>query len=269
MGNATRGLKLGRRVDAAFKDWCKTGSIPPNQPPGVSRRLATICAALAKHNVKMTDSNIFVKRGDLRTHIDGVGTHTPTNTDVVVELKCTQATHKNHVAAYDVACAALPSVTVAGTALPNTERTRHMLQLSFCLLATGAKRGYVVVSTSDGAAVYPLHHSAPPAIFDIAPVPRIAPPPSGRRPRRCRSPLSGWPGAKVAAPGWEQLRKVGRRGALLARHSDTVYACATKTMSGAAIAAARAAAKSSDASVQHALLCFPARGAWSARRIRL
>ena len=158
---------------------------------------------------------------------------------------------------------------VASTKLPNTERTRHMLQLSFCLLATGATRGYIVVSASDGCAVYPLHHSASEAIFDVPPVPAIKSAPSGRRPRRGRTPLAPWPGAKVVASKWEQINAVGRHGALLCKEGELAFACAARTSTGAAVAATRAAARASKAKVKFGLLFVPVGRRWLPRRIQL
>ena len=271
MGNASAGIKLGRRVDAAFKDWCTTG-VQPKAEPHVARRMASIAAALTGRGISMTESNVFVKRNQLRTHIDGVGKHRLGDV-VVVELKSTQASQANHAAAYDVACAALPSVVVAGVTLPNTERTRHMLQLSFCLLATGAKRGVVVVSTSDGAAIYPLNRRVSDKIFDIPVAPKLVrpKPTAATKPRKKGALLATWPGASVAAAGWTQMATCGRKAAVLRRRDVLVFAVAVKRDTRAVDAALRSAAVAAklEPRPRIGMVCTPLRGKWQTRRVRL
>lgn len=207
-GNKDKGMLVGRIVDGLFKDYCKTGKIPEGKA-WARKRLAYIAAALKQRGVKPIDANVFVKRGGLKTHMDGIAMRH--GAKCVLELKTTQATLANHRAAYDVACSTKPTITVAGETVPNTERTHHQLQLAFGVLTSNATTGMVIVSASDGAAIYPLQAGTPPHTFDYVPPtsdvkPKKSTATKGKRRAAKKKKPPKWPGASVAAAGWNDVK---------------------------------------------------------------
>jgi len=260
-GSASKGLALGRRVDAAFKHLCQTGAVPGDASVGVKRRTRVIAAALRRAGVELTGANVFVTRGQLKTHLDGTGT--AGGQTVVLELKCTQASLENHAAAYDVPCSAQPAVTIGGVKLPNTERSHHQLQLAFGVLASGSSTGFVVVSASNGARLYRHNTGLPPSVFSVPPVVTVA---AGRPTKRRRAPAKPrgvvpWPGAAVAVPGWHDHGSL-TKGVVLVRNARGAVAAAVAAASAskAAMAVVRRAAV--EAKVRVGLVCVPSGGKW-------
>lgn len=265
-GTATRGLMLGRKVDAAFKELCQTGAVPGGATIGVKRRTRVIAAALQRAGVRPTGANVFVTRGQLKTHMDGVATAAD-GTAVVLELKCTQASLKNHELAYDVPCSRQPTITVAGVQLPNTERTHHQLQLAFGVLASGSAGGFVIVSTSNGAKLYRLNTALRPALFDVPPaVTAPAARPIRRRgPKRAKSTVP-WPGASVALPGWNDHGTITKEVVLVRNSRGAVAAAVAATTATTAVRNAVRRAASS-ANVASGLICVPTGGKWKCYRL--
>lgn len=248
MGSPQSGLLKGRKVDLAFKSFCTTGAAPAGSKTWVVRRIAAIQSSLRKANVTVHSANVFVQIGQLKTHIDGVGTHGPSGETVVLELKSTQSSLESHRKAYDVACSLQPTVLVNNHRNANTERLHHSLQLAFGVHGLpAAKRGYVIISASDGAALYPLNRGIPLHAFTSAPTKPAAskPKPAAKPPRKTLArkraafkPIK-WPGCNVVLPPWREVRKV-KRGVVIIRR-DTKIALATAVSARSQIAAAKTA----------------------------
>lgn len=235
MGKPSEGITRGRKIDQAFKGLCTTGKAPPGTKGWVIRRIKSIEQSLAKAKVRLHSANVFVSIGNLKTHLDGVGTHIPTGETVVLELKSTQATLNNHRAAYDVACSTQPTVMVNKVAMANTERLHHALQLAFGVHALPtASRGFVIISASDGAALYPLNRGIDRAVFTaVADHPRPANSlkvvtPCGKR-RLPRVRPVRWPGSSVALPGWSDINKVRNDVFVVQKNGTRALATAVKT----------------------------------------
>lgn len=264
MGTPTAGLKLGRRVDAAFKEACKTGIISDKNGKAASRRARAAVCALTSRGVRLVDANKFVTRKTLRTHIDGLGTD-PQGRTVVIELKSTQASYAHHRAAYDVPCANQPTIDVGGISLPNTERTHHAIQLWFGIVAGGYTAGYIVIATSDGAAVYASAACrVPPAIFDVPPRP-LAPPPV--KVNNTPQHMIRWPGARIATPMWIDSGVHCRGIVVLVSSSGTrrAVAVAVKKQTSSARRALVIAAKHERCTV--GIIAVPTRGKWACHRV--
>ena len=266
-GNKEQGLKVGRVIDEMFKVWCRSNAIPEGKP-WAKRRMAYIAAALKHWGIEPSDANVFVRRGGIKTHLDGLGTRN--GKACVIELKTTQASLANHRAAYDVACSNKPLITVAGEQVPNTERTHHQLQLAFGVLAAKAATGVVVVSTSDGAAVYPVLANTPPRTFDYTAPEK---PKRKRQTRRAKGgagkrkvKLPKWPGAFVAAKGWTDVRILKSGVAVLTKDGKTAVAiAATNKSAKPPHALLKEAAEEASASIQ--LVAAPSGAAWRCYRI--
>ena len=231
-GNKEKGMLVGRIVDSLFKDYCKTGKIPEGKA-WARKRMAYIAAALSQRGVKPLDANVFVKRGGLKTHMDGTALRQ--GVLCVLELKTTQATLANHRAAYDVACSTKPTIKIAGETVPNTERTHHQLQLAFGVLASKAVTGMVIVSASDGAAIYPLQAGTPSHVFDYTPPKPAAKPKStatqGKRKAAKKKKPPKWPGASVAAAGWDDFKMLKSGVAVLTKDGKFAVATAARRSS--------------------------------------
>ena len=92
----------------------------------------------------------------IRTSID-VTARNALNKLVVIELKTTQDTKKQHKERYFKRCRQCPTLS---NGLPNTEFWRHALQCGFGMMCTGATQGVVIVVCSDGAVYYPVSSTA-------------------------------------------------------------------------------------------------------------
>ena len=265
-GTASKGLSLGRKVDAAFKEYCQTGAVPGGVSIGIKRRTRIIAAVLQRAGLRPTGANVFVTRKQLKTHLDGTATAVD-GSALVLELKCTQASLENHAAAYDVACARQPTITVAGVQLPNTERTHHQLQLAFGVLASGAAGGFVIVSASNGAKLYRHNPALRPALFDVPPAVTVsaARPIKRRQAKRAKSTVP-WPGAAVALPGWSDHGTITKEVAMVRNGRGAVAAAvAATTANAAARNAVRKAAAA--ANVATGLVCVPSGGKWKCYRL--
>lgn len=267
-GKANDGLRRGRVVDAMFKEWCNTGRVPEGKS-WARKRMAFIAAALKNRNISMESANVFVKHNGIKTHLDGLGWQG--TKQCVVELKTTQATLANHLAAYDVACSNKPTFRIGHDVVPNCERMHHQLQLAFGVLAAKAPTGVVVVSASNGAAVYPLQAGIPTHIFKHVEPNRIkhagAPAPKRAAKKTKAVKLPKWPGASVAAKQWSDVRILKSGVAVLTRDGCVAVAAAGRTAKAKPPKKLLAeAAKEVGASVQ--LFAVPAVKAWRCYRIR-
>lgn len=256
-GNPSRGMALGRRLDARFKKWCETGVVA-----GGGARLGAIARALRALGVRVDRANVFVKLGGLRTHLDGLGVCR--GEPCVLELKRTQSSLAAHRASYDAPCTRQPVVTVGGETFSNTERTAHMLQLAFGAAAHGAARGFVIVSCSDGVATYPLT-PVPPHVYPATPPPcaasssRLRPPPPQWLP---------WPGAKLGAPGWCDDGVVDGRVAVLTRGDAVALAVAATSIGAGLRPMLAAASKRLPHPPSVLMVSVPTHGRWRCYRVR-
>lgn len=273
MGNAAKGASLGRKVDAGFKTLCTTGSMPRDCAHWTIKRLTAIQTTLRKVGVTLVDANKFVKLGALKTHIDGIGKMADGSV-VVIELKCTQATLKNHRNAYDVPCSVLPQLQLGAQKAANTERMHHQLQLNFGMQALGGcHHGFVVVSASDGAVAYrattgipaEVYHQAQPVAVKAAGPSRR---PGGKAQKRAAKGFR-WPGVAVAlrGTGWVDAARVTLCVALLRdeRTGRLGLATATKGGSGqfeAAKRRLRVAEEAVDETIADRMVVMPGRTAW-------
>ncbi|MBN22722.1 MAG: hypothetical protein CL678_15665 [Bdellovibrionaceae bacterium] len=266
-GKAAEGLRRGRVVDGMFKQWCNTGKIPEGKA-WARKRMAYIAAALQQRNIRMRSANVFVKHEGIKTHLDGLGVRS--NKLCVIELKTTQASLANHLAAYDVACNNKPTIKIGSDVVPNCERMHHQLQLAFGVIAAKAATGAVVVSASDGAAVYALQPGIPPHIFkhDARASAGKAPKATNTRKKQPKPKrLPKWPGALVAAKGWTDVRVLQSGVAVLTRDNSIAVAAAGKGASARPPKRALAdAAQEVGATVQ--LFAVPLSKAWRCYRIR-
>lgn len=273
MGKPAAGATLGRKVDAGFKTLCKTGSMPRDCSHWVLKRLTAIRETLQKVGVSLVDANRFVKLGSLKTHIDGIG-KLHDGTPVVLELKCTQASIKNHRNAYDVPCSVLPTIQIGGQTAPNTERMHHQLQVTFGMCAFDAKcrHGFVVVSASDGAIVYRATTGIPMEVFLLAqPIMLSTPKRKPAAKNSTRKPIKGyrWPGATVALRGtaWVDAAKVTSCVTLLRDTNSGRLGLATATTGGsgkfeAAKRRLRVAEHAVDEPINDRMVVMPGKSAW-------
>lgn len=276
MGDPTKGASLGRKIDAGFKTLCKTGAMPRGCPHWVLKRLAAIQSTVKRAGVELVDANRFVKSGNLKTHIDGVG-RMANGAVVVIELKCTQATLANHRKAYDVTCSSLPRIKVGADLAPNSERIHHQIQAAFGMFALeGARHGLVVVSASDGAVAYRATTGIPAAVFATAsPLqlkePKAAPAATGKGSKAKKRAVKGyrWPGARVALRGgkWEDAARVTLCVALVRNAQTGDLGLVTATFDGhknfaQAKQRLAAAGRMVDEPVKTRMVVVPNRRAW-------
>ena len=141
------GLTLGRAVDRAFSARVRGARATVHQA-----RVSAIFKALRAAKVTVTGTQTPATAHGIHTLADGVGLLG--GKGVAIELKCTTASLAAHRALYHVACRACPSLAAGGQCEPNTEFVRHQLQVGFAANALGWARGVVVVSCTDGVALY-------------------------------------------------------------------------------------------------------------------
>jgi len=268
MGKPADGLLNGRKIDLAFKGFCTTGKAPPGTKAWVVRRISAIQKSLAKAGVQLHAANVFVKIGQLKTHLDGVGTHRASGEVVVLELKSTQSTLASHRAAYDIPCSIQPTIRLAGCGeVANTERMHHALQLAFGVHGLeSAKRGFVIISASDGAALYPLNRGISLKAF-VSPItlsiraPKAA---KKKRPQPKSTAAVKWPGCSVALPGWRDVRRIRKSVYLVQKGSTTALATAVRTRgeTAAAVKVLRALQSACDSTPTKLLVARPAQRKW-------
>tara|TARA_Y100000592_G_C5353974_1_gene260245 strand:- start:247 stop:720 length:474 start_codon:yes stop_codon:yes gene_type:complete len=95
--------------------------------------------------------------------------------------------------------------------MANTERAHHALQLAFGVHALPkATRGYVIISASDGAALYPLNKGIALGVFTQPCLPAHSPPAALKRQGKRKSKFTPkkWPGSNIALPGWTDVTKI-------------------------------------------------------------
>lgn len=148
----SRGLVLGRRLDAAFREYADGG--------GNLALTGAIASVLRRRGIRVVCSQTRVHLGALRvrTAIDGVGVDERGGV-WVLELKNTQQTVAEHRSSYHLPC---PNNRLLSNGMANTECVRHSLQAGFGVLGlvsmhpTLHVRGLVVVNCADGACGYPI-----------------------------------------------------------------------------------------------------------------
>jgi hypothetical protein len=154
-GGKASGLSAGRVTDQLFKRWA-TGGPPPSGRGKAGDACRHAVAALTARGIRPTGANVFLRRGGIKTHVDGLGA--VGSTTVVIELKSTTKPLKSQQRLYHTPCRRQPTVG----AYANTEYTHHMLQLGWTTMAYRAAHpgtrvtGIVVVAAADGARIVPL-----------------------------------------------------------------------------------------------------------------
>lgn len=149
------GLSAGRVTDQLFKRWA-TGGGPPAGRGKAGAACRHAVAALTARGIRPRGANVFLRRGGIRTHVDGLGALGATT--VVIELKSTTKPLASQRRLYHTPCQRQPTVG----AYANTEYTHHMLQLGWTTMAYRAAHpgtrvtGIVVVAAADGARIVPL-----------------------------------------------------------------------------------------------------------------
>lgn len=144
---------------------------------------------LKRLQIEKLEAQVSVKDPSLgiRTQIDATGVDATGNL-VIIELKTTQDSRRQHKERYYKRCRNCPTLA---NGLPNTEFWRHQLQCGFGMLCKNAHRGVVIVVCKDGALHYPVSSTAADRrMFDIpAAVARFAHP--SANPASCH--LLPWP----------------------------------------------------------------------------
>jgi hypothetical protein len=90
----------------------------------------------------------------IRTELDGLGCRAD-GAPVVVEIKATGASLKEHQAGYRNVCIKRQRML---SGHPNTLDNRHQIQVAFGALCCGTRAGIIVVSCRDGVTSYPLRY---------------------------------------------------------------------------------------------------------------
>lgn len=124
--------------------------------PLVGERVTRIIAELGRQGVHMVASQVkvgMVENGvAIRTELDGLGCRAD-GAPVVVEIKATGASLKEHQAGYRNVCIKRQRML---SGHPNTLENRHQIQVAFGALCCGTRAGIIVVSCRDGVTSYPL-----------------------------------------------------------------------------------------------------------------
>lgn len=150
------GIAAGRVVDKHFKDWADGKGLPKSASSTPAKIARNAVGKLMERKIRPTKSNVFVKKGNIRAHIDGVGKLGTTT--VLIELKSTTKTLAGHNLNYKRPCGTQPKVDHYA----NTEYVHHMLQIGWITMAYRASHpgervvGIVVVAAADAAKVVPL-----------------------------------------------------------------------------------------------------------------
>lgn len=150
--NARRtGLARGRRLDIALRDYVRLGRRPLVLGK-VLARLRTLDIRPVAVQVRVAIQSVMIK-----TEIDAVATN-PRGDVIVLELKNTQMTVKQHRASYHLPAARNSMLT---NGLDNSERVRHSLQTAFGCMALQkmlgvSVRGMIVVNCIDGCVTHRL-----------------------------------------------------------------------------------------------------------------
>jgi hypothetical protein len=82
---------------------------------------------------------------------------TPSGALVIIEIKTSQGTVKQHKERYHQKCQNAP---VLRNGIPNNEFWRHQLQCGFAMMTTGSAEGYVIVACADGVEHYKVVSTA-------------------------------------------------------------------------------------------------------------
>lgn len=152
----SRGLNIGRKIDAAFNR--HISGEDPYQPANPKQaRLGHIIGALRRRGIELVRAQVPVARRDLgiTTTIDALAV-TKAGEVVVVELKSTQFTSSEHKLTYNEPCLLRP---VLSNGFQSSEKNMHLLQAAFGVVACRSVmnvevRGVVVVSYTDSAVVH-------------------------------------------------------------------------------------------------------------------
>jgi hypothetical protein len=145
--NSRAGLTLGRAVDRAFSARVRGSRVTVHQS-----RIAAIFKALRAAKVTVTGTQTPAAAHGISTRADGGGLFA--GTGGAIARKCPTASLATHRDLYHVACRACPTMQAGGQSEPNTEFVRHQLQVGFAANALGWAHGIVVVSCTDGVALY-------------------------------------------------------------------------------------------------------------------
>lgn len=173
---AESALKLGRKVDQHFKEYAESRKAAPTKTIA-GKMTRSALKALSDSGCSLQKANVFVKLGELKTHVDGIARRG--RCTVVVELKTTSRNLEACVQNYKTACRNQPVVAN----MSNSEYLHHQLQLGWTTMAyrkTHSEEGVVgvvVIAAADGATVIPLDEQYAKKQFwrrllAIAPVPR-------------------------------------------------------------------------------------------------
>lgn len=147
-----KGLYLGRKLDVALRRFVEKGERCP--------QLSMVLARLERLGVELvaTQFRVSYPRFKIKTELDAVGYTLKGTTlvPVVIELKNTQMTLKQHLSSYSEAS---PSNRYLSNGMLNSEKERHHLQAGFGCLGLKVKTGLcgyglVIVNCRDGCLAY-------------------------------------------------------------------------------------------------------------------
>lgn len=154
----TKGKEIGRSVDLQFRHVIQ-GKLKLIPSKYTHRRCINIFKALNEKKIKCVSvqHRVGIPKTRLVTELDGIGVQYP-GTVVVIELKTTQFTIKQHTARYKVPCKNKRKLT---NGLINSEYTSHQLQTAFGMIGLRQQLnpkikicGIVVVACTDGVKIY-------------------------------------------------------------------------------------------------------------------
>lgn len=150
------GLYKGRIVDNDFNCYIKDGKI--------QNSVVKIIRILKKNNIVplMPQVPVKIQTLGLKTSIDAVGFKEDTKEIVVIELKNTQMTQRQHKQAYDLVAG---SAKILTNGKKNSEKDRHALQAAFGAIALEKilnvknVKPVVIVNCKDAANYYQVDES--------------------------------------------------------------------------------------------------------------
>jgi len=181
---AVDGLKVGRRIDTAFKQFC-TGQKVTTKCVNTTLRLQNIKKVMTAAGLTPVAANTFVTHNNLKTHCDAIATDRA-GRKIVIELKSTQGTMEFHRSIYNSLCVNLPTTRFGN----NTEALHHKLQAAFGAVAACADSAVVIMVCHDDAVLYPVSKTLfSPGSFVMRPNVQLTDP----------IVAGGWPAAASAA----------------------------------------------------------------------
>lgn len=154
--SSTRGIQLGRKLDHRFQSFVNKRQWHPSLLC-IRKILDKFRIQMLKTQLTVVDAGLNAPHG-LKTQLDGVGIIEATQTLVVIELKNTQRTLKDHQATYSVPCSKFKKMR---NGHPNCEQSSHFIQTGFGMRALkktfGIKtkvQGLVIVKCADNKAAF-------------------------------------------------------------------------------------------------------------------